>query len=63
MITIGDQAEWFESSTYLETVQFASWEQASILSSNKKLKDWDSPDGPVVKTSPSNAGGAGSIPG
>ena len=24
---------------------------------------WDFPGGPVVKTSPSNAGGAGSIPG
>ena len=24
---------------------------------------WDFPDGPVVKTSPSSAGGAGSIPG
>ena len=25
--------------------------------------DWDFPGGPVVKTSPSKAGGAGSIPG
>ena len=28
-----------------------------------KITYWDFPGGPVVKTSPSNAGGAGSIPG
>ena len=28
-----------------------------------KLLGWDFPGGPVVKTSPSNEGGAGSIPG
>ena len=29
----------------------------------QKEIDWDFPGGPVVKTSPSNAGNAGSIPG
>ena len=30
---------------------------------HEKEMDWDFPGGPVVKTSPSKAGGAGSIPG
>ena len=29
----------------------------------KSMESWDFPGNPVVKTSPSNAGGAGSIPG
>ena len=29
----------------------------------KQSQLWDFPGGPVVKTSPSNAGGAGSVPG
>ena len=29
----------------------------------RNTESWDFPGGPVVKTSPSNAGGAGSIPG
>ena len=29
----------------------------------KEISSWDFPGGPVVKTSPFNAGGAGSIPG
>ena len=29
---------------------------------HKHDKHWDFPDGPVVKTSPSNAGGVGLIP-
>ena len=29
----------------------------------KNIHRWDFPGGPVAKTSPSNAGGAGSIPG
>ena len=34
-----------------------------ILLSHKKMKSWDFPGGPVVKTSPCNVGGAGSITG
>ena len=35
----------------------------SLVPSAKELLPWDFPPGPVVKTSPSNARGAGSIPG
>ena len=33
------------------------------MSIRNKVNCWDFPGGPMVKTSPSNAGGAGSIPG
>ena len=34
-----------------------------VLASIKNFHGWDFPGGPVVKTPPSNAGDAGSIPG
>ena len=37
--------------------------QWSVQDLDYKRERWDFPGGPVVKTSPSNAGGAGSIPG
>ena len=37
--------------------------QWNIIQPYKRRKSWDFPGGPVVKTSPSNEGGAGSIPG
>ena len=33
------------------------------MKKHKESHHWDFPGGPVVKTSPSNAGGVGSIPG
>ena len=35
----------------------------NYTSIKKKKRNWDFPGSPVIKTSPSNAGGVGSIPG
>ena len=47
------------------TVQLLLFDEVSLLSlmSPKNKPLWDFPGGPVVKTSPSNSGGADSIPG
>ena len=46
-----------------ESTQLNTSRYYSCFPNLKIYQIWDFPGGPVVKTSPSNAGGAGSIPG